>query len=259
MTKKLSSFLISLIFTSILFPSVTFGQADSSGVAVSYPIGVEGVESGHIICGTGDGFVLCNSIYDPQMFGVITDNPSVALEAPGTEGDATRLVLSTGVARVKVSGTNGAITEGDFITTSDIPGVGQKADRSGYVLGASLDDFSGESEADRGEILVALNIHPAAGLAGPRTDLLSIIRSGVTAPLFEPLAAFRYILAALMILIAFSLGFVYFGRVAKTGIEAMGRNPKASKVIQLSVLFNIVITIVIVLIGLAIAYLILIL
>ena len=251
--------LITVFLASTFFPTLIFGQADSSGVAVSYPINVEGVESGHIICGTTDGFTLCDSEYDPQMFGVITDNPSVALEAPGTEGDATRLVLSDGVARTKVSGSNGPIAEGDFVTTSDIPGVGQKADRSGYVLGASLDDFSGESDDVRGEVLVALNIHPAAGLAGPRSDLLSIIRSGVTAPLFEPLAAFRYILAALMILIAFSLGFVYFGRVAKTGIEAMGRNPKASRVIQLSVLFNIVITIIIVLIGLAIAYLILIL
>ena len=62
-----------------------------------------------------------------------------------------------------------------------------------------------------------------------------------------------------MILISFSLGFIYFGRVAKTGIEAMGRNPMAGKMIQLSVLFNIIVTVIIVLIGLAIAYLILIL
>ena len=249
-----ATFAIVLLFA----PQSISGQADSSGMAISLPIEGE-AESGEIICSSPDGFVRCERAFDPQMFGVISDNPATALEAEGTQGDTTKFVLTNGLVRVKVSGINGAISEGDFITSSEIPGFGQLADRSGYVLGSSLDDFSGEGQDDKGEVLVALNIHPAAGLAGPRSDLINVLRQGISAPLFEPLAAFRYVLAALMILIAFSLGFVYFGRVAKTGIEAMGRNPMASRMIQLAVLFNIVITIIIVLIGLAIAYLILIL
>ena len=227
-------------------------------MAISFPIEGE-AESGDIICSKPEGFVRCGRPFDPQMFGVISDNPATALEAEGTQGDTTRFVLTNGLVRVKVSGINGAISEGDLITSSEIPGFGQLADRNGYVLGASLDDFVGDGQDDRGEVLVALNIHPAAGLAGPRSDLINVLRQGISAPLFEPLDAFRYVLAALLILISFSLGFIYFGRVAKTGIEAMGRNPMASRMIQLAVLFNIVITIVIVLIGLAIAYLILIL
>lgn len=250
-----------VLFTLFFFftPKYVFGQADSSGVAISYPINADTAESGHIICAGSEGFVLCDRAFDPQLAGVITDNPAVALEAPGTEGDITRLVLANGTAVVKVSGEGGAIKKGNFVTSSEVPGVGQLATRNGYVLGAALDNFDGESADDRGEVLVALNIHPAAGLAGPRSDLINIIRQGISAPLFEPLAAFRYVLAALMIVLAFSLGFIYFGRVAKTGIEAMGRNPTASRMIQMAVLFNIVITIMIVLIGLAIAYLILIL
>jgi F0F1-type ATP synthase membrane subunit c/vacuolar-type H+-ATPase subunit K len=191
--------------------------------------------------------------------GVIDDNPALALEAPGTEGDVTRLVLQDGTALVLVSNINGPILKGNFVATSEIPGVGQRADRNGYVLGSALEDFKPQNEGDTGKILVSINIHPAAGLSGARSDLLQALRQGLSAPVFEPLSALRYILAAMMILVAFSLGFIYFGRVAKTGIEAIGRNPMASKMIQISVVINIVITIIIVLIGLAIAYLILIL
>lgn len=258
MRSFLPKIFIAILLASLLVPKSVRSQADSSGMAISFPIEGE-AESGNIICSKPEGFVRCDRPFDPNMFGVISDKPATALEAAGTQGDTTRLVLTSGLVRVKVSGINGAISEGDFITSSEIPGLGQLADRNGYVLGASLDDFEADGQDDRGEVLVALNIHPAAGLAGPRSDLINVIRQGVSAPLFEPLAAFRYILAALMILIAFSLGFIYFGRVAKTGIEAMGRNPMAARMIQLSVLINIVITIIIVLIGLAIAYLILIL
>jgi F0F1-type ATP synthase membrane subunit c/vacuolar-type H+-ATPase subunit K len=59
--------------------------------------------------------------------------------------------------------------------------------------------------------------------------------------------------------VAFTLGLVYFGRIARAGVEAMGRNPMAKRMIQLSVLLHVVLTIIIVLTGLGIAYLILIL
>ena len=62
-----------------------------------------------------------------------------------------------------------------------------------------------------------------------------------------------------MVLIAFTLGMIYFGRSSRAGIEAIGRNPLAKRVIQFTVFMNIVLTIVIVIVGLAIAYLILIL
>ena len=97
---SLTALVLLVLITSI---KTVAGQADSSGVAISLPIKSEGVESGHIICGTKEGFVLCRNPYDPQMHGVIDDNPAAALEAPGTEGDVTRLVLQSGTATVWVS------------------------------------------------------------------------------------------------------------------------------------------------------------
>lgn len=237
--------------------SFILAQVTSSGIAITVPIEDESISGGHIICSSKEGFVLCKNPYDPAMYGVITDNPSAALEAESTKSK--RLLMTTGNALVRVSAANGNISEGDPITTSDIPGVGKIATRNGYILGNAMEDYKPANPDDVGQILVAVNIHPEAGLSSARSDLLQAIKQGVQAPLFEPLASLRYILAAAMILLAFSLGFIYFGRVAKTGIEALGRNPMAARMIQLSVLFHIVITIIIVLIGLAIAYLILIL
>ncbi len=263
MKYKLSAILL-LVLLVQLFPTSVFSQAGSSSVAISLPIASDGVQDGNIVCandtsieGALEGLVLCTLPYDPSIHGVVSDSPAVVLESEGDPN--TRPVVSTGAANVLVSSENGNIVPGDHITSSETPGVGQKATNNGYVLGVALEGYESDSGDATGLIQVAINIHPAAGLSGPRSDLIQILRQGISAPLFEPLAALRYILAALMILVSFTLGFVYFGRVAKTGIEALGRNPMASRMIQLTVLFNIAITIVIVLIGLAIAYLVLIL
>ncbi len=255
-------FLISLF--GFIIPSNILGQATSSGIAISVPIASDNVINGNVICSPEKqpeeergGFILCGNSFDPALYGVVSDSPAAAFEATGDK--PTRLVQTFGNAQVTVSSANGNIAEGDPVTSSDVPGIAQKADRNGYVLGTALDDWQSDSPDEVGTILIAINVHPASGLSGARSDLLQALRQGVSAPVFEPLSSLRYILAAAMILIAFSLGFVYFGRVAKTGIEAIGRNPMAGRMIQISVLFNIVIVIIIVLIGLAIAYLILIL
>ncbi len=48
-----------------------------------------------------------------------------------------------------------------------------------------------------------------------------------------------------------------FGRTAAKGVEAMGRNPSASKIISLGIIFNVGIVVVIVLAGLSVAFMIL--
>jgi F0F1-type ATP synthase membrane subunit c/vacuolar-type H+-ATPase subunit K len=63
----------------------------------------------------------------------------------------------------------------------------------------------------------------------------------------------------LIVLLSFVLGLVYFGRASRAGIEAIGRNPLAKRAIQMSIVMYVALSIVIILVGLAIAYLILIL
>ncbi len=229
-------------------------QEPLQGVAISLPVSGTNVADGSIICFVGTGYGLCSKEYDTQVFGVINDNPAVAFEATAA---GIRLVVREGNVRVRVSSKNGNIAEGDSVTTSTVEGVGEKAVKNGYVIGTAMESYTNTDAAAVGTVLVTLNIHPVSTLSDERTNLLDVFRQGLQAPVLGPLAALRYILAFLMVIISFVLGFLYFGRVAKAGVEALGRNPLAGRAIQLSVLFNVAITIVIVGIGLGVAYLIL--
>jgi len=239
------------------FSNISLAQVDSSGFAISIPVKETQIEAGDIVCSYNEGFARCVNPYDTSVYGVIVDDVSVAVL--DTELENSRLMLNTGVATVKVTSKDGNIEEGDLITTSDVPGVGQKVTRNGYVVGSAIEKFESNNPEEVGKIQIVINIHPAAGLTGPGSNLLQFIRQGLAVPLFEPLASLRYLLAVLMVLISFTLGMIYFGRSSRAGIEAIGRNPLARRVIQFTVLMNIILTIVIVSVGLGIAYLILVL
>lgn len=255
------------IFRSFIFISLALvlaiagigivsAQVTSSGTAISIPISDSEAQDGDIICTYPEGNVRCNLENDTSIFGVISDDPAISIE--DFDMASSRLVLTSGVATVRVTTANGDIAEGDLITTSSRPGLGQKALKNGYVLGTAIEDYRSDSPDSVGRIQVVLNIHPASGISGSRSNLVQFIREGLAVPVFEPVESLRYILAALMVVVSFTLGMVYFGRASRTGIEAVGRNPLAKKVIQLTIFLNIVLTIVIVIVGLAIAYLILI-
>lgn len=253
----LLSIIIVSAFINESFLPVSFAQVTSSGFAVSIPVVETTIEEGDIICSYEDGFAKCIHQYDTSVYGVVVDKVTVSVEDPELENS--RLVLTSGIATVRISAKEGNIEEGDLITTSETAGVGEKATRNGYVIGSAIEVYEPGNIDDIGKIQIAINIHPAAGLTGPGSNLLQFIRQGLAVPLFEPLASLRYLLAVLMVLISFSLGMIYFGKSSRAGIEAIGRNPLARRVIQFTVLFNIILTIVIVLVGLGIAYLILVL
>lgn len=255
---KITAIVICLFLLGFVYRKDINAQITSTGIAIPIEIkDTNSVVEGNIICSGEGGYELCATAYNTEMLGVVSNSPAAALEYEDKTNIV--LVLTSGTAVTKVTASGGEISKGNLITTSDNPGVGQLAGKNGYVLGTAMEDYKPANSNDVGEIRVAINIHPAAGLSGPRSELLTVLREGLSAPLFEPLASLRYILAALILLLAFILGFAYFGRVSKTGVEAIGRNPLASRVIQTSVLMHVLITIVIILIGFGMAYLILIL
>lgn len=249
-------YIINSIFITLCLTNSVLAQVTSSGIAVTLEIQGEGIDSGDIICKKDIGFAECDSEYNTEMYGVVVDNPAASFEEEEKSGN--HLVLSNGKAPVRVSTQNGNINKGDLVTTSVKSGIGVLAQKNGYVLGQALEEYKSDNPDSIGTIMVAINIHPAAGLSGAKSNLITALREGMSAPIFEPLDSLRYLLAALILLISFVLGFAYFGRVSKTGIEAIGRNPLASRMIQLSVFMHILITIVIILVGFGMAYIILI-
>ena len=225
----------------------------SSALAVSVIVKGDQIEDGEIICSKSDGNVPCNQEYDTSILGVVASDPVIFVQNKGLSSSYP--LVSSGKAYVRVSKDTGNIGLGDFITSSKTAGVGEKATRSGYVVGTALQSYDGSGEA---KILVSIGVRPAIVLEGVRGNLWQTIREGLSSVYLTPLNALRYILAMIVTIVSFTLGFMYFGRVAKTGVEAVGRNPLASTTIQLSVIFNVILTVVIMLAGLALAYLILI-
>ncbi len=254
--------ILSLTLLVLIFPQLFPVRAVSSdlGIAIYVKIDDDNAPDGAIVSFKDGKYSLSREPGDSKLFGVVTDTPSVSFRNLTDTG--TKAVLSSGTAYVLVNTSAGNIEKGDLITSSTTPGVGQKA-QAGYVLGTALDDYASADKQKAGKILVSLNIH-ASGTAGgfgeaPRVNLLNIIKEGSQAPILSPLASLRYLLAGIVAFTSFILGFMMFGRVASKGVEAIGRNPLAARLIQFGIIFNLLLTAGIMIAGLALAYLILVL
>lgn len=254
--KGIFLYCILCILYSFLLPQPAFSQLDSLGVAIPTEVTADEVEEGDVLCLKEGGIDLCSTEYDPSMYGVVSAEPAMAFRHE--DDDNLPLVLQKGNTLVKVSSSNGNIVAGDLLTSSEVPGVAMKATLNGYALGMALEDYNSEDQEAVGDIFVALNIHPIASAVTSRSNIIGSLRQALSVPVVSPITTFRYLLAFLIVLISFALGFFYFGRVIKSGVDAIGRNPLAKSAIQTAVLINIVITLVIVLTGLGVALLILI-
>lgn len=240
----------------LVSPWAALAQETSSGVAVSSEFTNGDVKDGQIVCSSADGLKTCVNEYDVTMAGVYVATPAVLLENRSLDNG--KPVISMGKSSVMVSSVNGVIKKGDFVTSSKQPGIGEKATKSGNIVGVALEDFSVTDPTVIGKILVSVGVRTAIVSTSARGNLVDTLKEGLLAPTLTPLASLRYLLSIIMAAAAFILGFVYFGRVSKSGVEAIGRNPLASKTIQLNVILNLLLTLSIMGGGLAMAYVILI-
>jgi F0F1-type ATP synthase membrane subunit c/vacuolar-type H+-ATPase subunit K len=252
------------IFLIILF-FFSFGQsvhADSSvegaatmGVAKLVSTNQKNIKDGSVMSSSQDGAVLSTIPYDSQVLGVVSQD--AAIQISSTDSTNSVPVIPDGTVYVLVSSKNGTIKKGDLITTSTIPGVAVRADKDGYVLGTALEDYDNPDPAKSDKIAVDLNLHyfnSKPTLLGSLTD---IFKYAILPTKDSPSAIYKYIVAAAVVLASFILAFMTFGRTAAKGVEALGRNPSASRIIHLGIIFNVAIVVVIVLAGLTVAFLIL--
>lgn len=231
-------------------------QETSSGVAVSSQFSDAAVQDGQVVCSSAAGLNACSAEYDISMAGVYVQTPAVLLENKTlTNG---KPVISLGRSFVQVSTVNGAIHNGDFVTSSKVPGVAELATKSGNILGVALEDYTNSDPSAIGKVLVSVGVRTAIVSTSARGNLLETLKEGLLAPTLTPLASLRYLLAIIVAAASFILGFVYFGRVSRSGVEAIGRNPLASRTIQIGVFLNLLLTVAIMAGGLAMAYVILI-
>lgn len=224
----------------------------SPGVAISIPIDSP-VTGGMVICSQDQIYIPCTKQYDSTMIGVVVTDPAVAFESSASQSGYIA-ILRDGKAKVQVTTDNGKIAIGDKLTSDNSPGKLMKANKSGYVVGTALSAYDGSGD---GEVLVALDIKPITLTEGAKNNLIDIIKSGLDGIFLSPLSALRYVAASIIVVAAAIAAFVYFGKVARSGVDAIGRNPLASKAIQLSVVLNVILTMFIIGLGVGVAYLIL--
>lgn len=240
-------FSISLFVLNINF---LFAQIDSTTLAVfaDFQDGVPG----QLICTSPEGFILCDKENDPAIYGVVVENPTIAInDSPPSEAD---LIAQSGSSILQVSNDNGEIKVGDLLTSSTTPGVAVKATRNGQVIGNALEPYNFEVP---GTIIANIHIHNAATFTDQGSNLYELLRQGLASPVLTPLAALRYLIAAFIVIFTFLLSFIYFGRVIKNMMQNIGRNPQASTKIYFAFFVSLTFIIGALGFGLFLAYLIL--
>lgn len=246
---------------TLTLPQLTYAQAEKDnaagtlGVARVVQVKDKGLKDGTILSTSVNGFASPSSIpYDSQVQGVISRDAGIIMNNGAYDGVP---VISVGTVYVLVSSLNGPIQKGDLIATSSIPGVGVKAIKDGYVIGSALENYQSNDPKKSDLIAIEFNLHyfnAKPQFPGALTDILKIAflptKDG-------PAPIFKYIIAAIVCITSFVLAFLTFGRTAAQGIEALGRNPAAGKIIHLGIMFNVAIVVVIVVAGLIISFFIL--
>jgi len=214
----------------------------TQGIGTQASIEDTDAEEGDIISFISGKYRISEGAMDDHMFGVVSGSSAMMLGSHEEQGGAN--VVFSGKAFVRVSTINGEIFGGDFISSSVIPGIGAKVDGYGRVLGMALADYREADHEKIGKIPVAINI----GVNTPLTRFAA-----------KPAETLRYLMAFLIGFSSIITGFIYFGKVTRSGVEALGRNPLAARLIQFGIFLNLLLTFGIMLVGGVIAYVIIIL
>ena len=256
--RKIISSLILILNSLIFFTSFVRAEDFAFGVATSFTIESKNVENGSIVSTSNKGFILSKKQYDPSIVGIVSLNPAIYVEDNTAHANSKKFpVINSGKALVLISTINGSFAPGDLITSSGVEGVGMKATKSGFIIGTSLEKFTSTDPKQIKPIQVELSMRYSAPRASLSRNLFDVANLSGIAWTEEPLTVFRYLLAAVVLILSLILGFYAFGRTAGRGVEALGRNPLAARVIQLGIAFNVVITVAIIGAGILIAILIL--
>jgi F0F1-type ATP synthase membrane subunit c/vacuolar-type H+-ATPase subunit K len=250
-------FFFLMVSVAISFSKTSFAQF--SGISITIPWSKRLVESGDVVVLEEGIFSLGKKDYDENIYGVVAEEAAISLSDTTLEDGQFVRTVSDGEIEVKVTTSNGDINVGDYLTSSFVEGVAQKADMSGYVLGVALESFASEDPNAVGTVLTQLDIKSAYIADRSQKNLLQFLKTGALSPIMSPLTTFRYLLSALVVVASFIVGFSSFGKLSGKSVEAMGRNPLASRDIKSAVVFNFVFTFGIMIAGIVVSYLILVL
>jgi F0F1-type ATP synthase membrane subunit c/vacuolar-type H+-ATPase subunit K len=252
-SRSMKRLVIAILVMLGMLAGTTLARAQVPGVNVARTLGItdQSAVEGDIVSLTNntDEVELSKVMGDARMYGVLVRDPLVVYRT-----NESIPVVTTGEVFVNVTTQNGPIMSGDFITSSNIPGKGKKAEQSmrGYMLGyamTGLSETEGEPYLDngkqirQGKIKVQLNIRPISFTGGnvlatlqqAQAASLDIIKDSQTRDRY-----FRYLIALLIVVFTVFFSYKTFGKNVSKGIEGIGRNPLAKGSIQAMIILNMV-------------------
>lgn len=231
----------------------------SLGIAQHVQLNVTNAQNGQIISQIDDQYSLSNEPYDKAMIGVVANTPPAVSFTPKIQNGGTPIVVE-GVVPVLVSGINGPIQEGNRITSSGAAGIGMKAVKSGFILGVAQTSFEPQDATDVGLVMVMLDVKFSFAEDAPQSEqigqrLIDVLSLSSIAAIQEPLEVLKYLVAGLSLIIGIALTGFTFLQSAIKGVEAIGRNPLASRSIGLGIFANVIASTVIIGSSVVVAYL----
>lgn len=240
-----------LSLLALLLPVSIFAQ-EGLGFATSLSVEGENIQNGDIVSFKDNRYYLSSTPYDQNLYGVIAKKPAIAISFEGQKGQP---VINKGVTLVNVKSVNGVIRKGDYVTSSNEPGKGMKAVNGGFIVGIALDDYLEEDKSKVGQINISVNATYTGGTTLSTGTVAEIFNLSAVAATGQPAMVVKYLVAGIVLITSFAVGFLFFGKVATKGVEALGRNPMARGTIQFGIILNVLITVTIVFSGLLISYL----
>jgi len=243
-----------LLFTIVLAFAYRVSASSFTPIAASFSM-KEKPPIGAIVAQNGDGFRLSSRRYDTRVVGVVVETSDLIIKyEEDVQGIFTdRYIVDGGEVDVLINDSNGTVQKGDYVTTSDSPGEGMRADTDGVVLGIALEDFKAQEGKNTDMVRVAVDIRVSTvddaltiealfakyGIFGSLISTLLNTLKIAPAKMSQAPLLFRYVLSIFLLIAAIIFGFLLFGRVAIRGIESLGRNPLARWTILSGIFINI--------------------
>ncbi len=207
-------------------------------------------------------FYLAYTVSDANVAGVVVKNPVLLL----SDKNGGTPVVTSGQTAVNVTTANGSISVGDYLTSSTIRGVAERASSTApYIIGTALSAFppmasttvAGGSTTGQVQVLLAIGSNPVLSSGNsPSGAPFSAPITAATATAVGADIIFRmvkYLLAALVTAGTIYVAFRTSRAAMNSSIISIGRNPLAKQSIRSMLLADTAIIILISVVGLAMA------
>ncbi len=242
---RLAILFINLIFLSILMANLNSISAQS--VSSQYNTKVN-IKSGNLVSIINNYAKLTNNSNLSQFTGIANQNSS--------SGEVTLSI--SGIAYTYVSNVNGNIQKGDYITSSNIPGIGEDLLGKGVSIGKALSNFNINSAKKYNRVYIEkipVSIEVMYINVNTGEDSFSPLAYSIGNPQIRKTLSIAQLISIIFILLAsVIIAMTIIARSARNTIKNTSRNPLNKSEIIKNFYKMATLAIIIVLVGIVISY-----